>query len=122
MKLPNKEFRDPERKDWIFGIALLLIYLIIITVSAFLLVPRNWYWWLLLVSVSTILLVINQNRNYGCRCRECGHEFEISFFTNLISLHGVDKGGSWQWVRCPSCEKRAKATVIKVVKVDKPGL
>jgi len=116
MKPTNNQYQDPTRKDWILGIALLLIYLIIISLGAFLLVPEYWYWWLLLVFVGTTLLVINQNRNYACRCRECGHEFETSFITNLISPHGVDKGGSWQWVKCPNCEKRAKATVIKVIK------
>jgi hypothetical protein len=111
----NNKFQDPTRKDWILGIALLLIYLIIISVGAFLLIPEYWYWWLILMVVSTILLVIKVNRNYACRCRECGHEFEVSFLTNLISPHGVDKVGSWVWVKCPNCEKRLKAAVIKVI-------
>jgi len=114
---PNKnQYQDPTRKDWLLGVALLLIYLIIITLGAFLLIPEYLYWWLLLMVVSTILLVIKQNRNYAYRCRECGHEFEISFLASLISPHGFDKGGSWLWVKCPNCENRAKATVIKVIK------
>ena len=116
MKPTNNKYQDPTRKDWISGIALLLIYLIVIGVGALLLIPKYWYWWLILMVVSTILLIIKQNRNYACRCRECGHEFEVSFLTNLISPHGVDKEGSWQGVKCPNCEKRAKATVIKVIK------
>ena len=116
MKPTNNQYQDPTRKDWIMGIALLLIYLIVIGLGAFFLIPEYWYWWLLLFFMSTILMVINQNRNYACRCRECGHEFEVSFFVNLISPHGVDKEGSWQWVKCPNCKKRAKATVIKVIK------
>jgi len=116
MKPTHHKYQDPTRKDWIFGIALLLIYVIIISVGAVLLIPEYWYWWLLLMFVSTILLIIKQNRNYACRCRECGLEFETSFLVNLISPHGVDKGGSWQRVKCPSCEKRVKATVIKVIK------
>jgi hypothetical protein len=95
---------------------LLLIYLIIISVGALLLIPEYWYWWVILMLLSTILLVIKQNWNYACRCRECGHEFETSFLVNLISLHGVDKEGSWQLVKCPNCEKRVKAAVIKVIK------
>jgi hypothetical protein len=49
MKPTNNQYQDPTRKDWILGIALLLIYLIIISLGAFLLVPEYWYWWLLLV-------------------------------------------------------------------------
>ncbi len=116
MKPTNNHYQDPTRKDWIMGIALLLIYLISIGLGAIFLIPEYWYWWLLLFFMSTILKVINQNRNYACRCRECGHEFEVSFPVNLISPHGVDKEGSWQWVKCPNCMKRAKARVIKVIK------
>lgn len=116
MKPTNNQYQDPTRKDWIMGIALLLIYLIVISLGAFFLIPEYWYWWLLLFFMSTILMVINQNRNYACRCRECGHEFEVSFLVNLISPHGVDKEGGWQWVKCPNCMKRAKATVIRVIK------
>lgn len=116
MKPTNKKYQDPTRKDWILGIALLLIYLIIISVGALLLIPEYWYWWLILFVVSTILIIIKQNRNYACRCRECGHIIDVSFLTNLISLHGVDKEGSWQRVTCPNCNKRVKATVIKFIK------
>ena len=116
MKPTGHKYQDPTRKDWILGIAWLLIYLIVISVGAILLIPEYWYWWLALTVTSTILLVIRQNRNYACRCRECGHEFEVSFLTNLISPHGVDKGGSWMWVKCPNCERRVKVTVIKIVR------
>lgn len=116
MKPPHNQYQDPTRKDWISGIALLLVYLFVISAGAFLLIPEYWYGWLILILVSTILLVIQQNRNYACRCRECGHEFELSFLVNLISPHGVDKEGGWHWVKCPNCEKRGKATVIKVIK------
>lgn len=116
MKPTDHKYQDPTRKDWIIGIAVLLIYVMVISVGAILLIPKYWYWWLTIMIVSTILLVIRQNRNFACRCRECGHEFEVSFLVNLVSFHGVDKEGSWQWVKCPNCKKRTMATLIKVVK------
>lgn len=115
MKPSQNRYQNPTSKEWISGFAFLLAYLLTIGLGAVFLVPKHWYWWLLIMVVSTVLLVIKQNRNYACRCRECGHEFEVSFLTNLISPHGVDKEGSWQWVKCPGCEKRAKASVIKVI-------
>lgn len=116
MKQTNKKYENPTRKDWVIGIGLIILYLSVIGIGALYLIPKYWIWWLLIFLVSTILLVLNQNRNYGCRCRECGHEFEVTFITNLISPHGIDKKGSWQWVKCPSCKKRVRVTVIKVVK------
>ncbi|MCU0485597.1 MAG: hypothetical protein MUC85_05740 [Anaerolineales bacterium] len=114
----SKKYQDPTRKDWVSGIAVLLVYVIVISAGAVLLIPEYWVGWVALMLVSTILLVIRQNRNYACRCRECGHEFEVSFLANLVAPHGVDKGGGWQLVRCPNCKKRAKATVIKVIKAS----
>lgn len=115
MKPTNNKYQDPTRKDWILGIGLLLSYLLVISLSAFILIPEYWSWWLLIFIISTMFLVIKQNINYACRCRACGQEFELSFLANLITPHGVDKEGSWQWVKCPQCEKRTKASVIKVI-------
>jgi len=116
MKLTNNQYQDPTLKDWIIRTASLLFYLIVIGLGALFLFPDYWHWWLLLFIISTILMAINLNRNYACRCRDCGYEFEVSFLVNLISPHGVDNEGSWQWVECPNCRKRVKATVIKVIK------
>ena len=116
MKPNLRKYQNPTRKDWIAGIALITSYVSIIGVSAIYLIPEYWGWWFLVFIFSTVFIVIKQNSNYACRCRECGHEFEVSFFVNFISPHGIDKEGSWQWVKCPNCNQRARATVIKVVK------
>ena len=116
MKNSSKKYQDPERKDWVIGIALLVIYVLAISLGAVWLLLDYWYLWLLLVFGGMLLLVLRQTKNYACRCRECGHEFEISFLTNLFAPHGVDKQGSWEWVRCPNCRKRTKNTVIKIAK------
>ena len=116
MKPIKNQFQDPTPKDWIAGIALLFLYLIVILLGFLILVPDHWHWWLVLFIVSTIFLVIRQNRHYACRCRGCGHEFEVSFLVNLTSPHGIDKEGSWMWVKCPHCQKRSKASVIKVIR------
>lgn len=110
------KYEDPTRKDWIIGIGLIILYLLVIVIGALVLIPDHWIWWLLMVLAGTLLLALNQQRNYAFRCRECGHEFELNFLSNLISPHGVDKKGSWLWVKCPSCKKRGKVSVIKIVK------
>jgi hypothetical protein len=120
MKSSQNKYQIPTRKDWVVGIILLVSYVLVIGVGAFLLIPRYWYLWLLLVFGGMFLMVLHQTKHYACRCRKCGCEFEISFFANLIAPHGVDKEGSWEWVRCPNCQKRTKATVIKIVKEFTP--
>ena len=118
MKQTKKKYEDPTRKDWIIGIGLIVFFLFVIGIGADVLIPDHWIWWLSLVLVGTLLLTLNQNQNYACRCRECGHEFEVSFIANLTSLHGVDKQGSWQRVKCPGCKEKGKVSVIKVVKEE----
>jgi len=116
MEPSRKRFEDPTWRDWVIGIGLIVLFLIMIAVGAFLLIPDHWGWWLFLVFVGTLFLVFNQNRNYACRCRECGYEFKISFLANLTAPHGIDKQGSWLWVKCLNCERKGKVSVIRVVK------
>ncbi len=112
----QRKYQDPTRKDWIIGITSLVVFVIAIAVSAILLLPEDWFLWLVLVFAGVGLLILRQTRNYACRCRECDYEFEIGFIINLLAPHGVDRKGSWQWLKCPRCEKRVKVTVIKIVK------
>jgi len=113
VKIPSGKYQDPSRLDWVTGIASLVIFILMITFGALLLFTDYWYIWPILVVGGVIILVHRQTRRYACRCRSCGCEFEISFLTNLLSPHGVDRTGSWQWVKCPDCLKRRKVTVIK---------
>ena len=57
-------------------------------------------------------LVVWHARTYAYRCRNCGHEFEISPWTDLISPHGLSKEGGWKYLRCPECGQRTRAMVI----------
>ena len=116
MKQKTGKYEDPTPRDWVIGIGLIVIFLLVIGVGAYLLLPDHFIWWLVLVVAGILLLTVNQNRNYALRCRSCDHEFEISFLRNLISPHGIDKEGSWLWLRCPNCEEKGKVTVIRIVR------
>ena len=115
MKPPSNKYQDPTRKDWIKGIASLVIFVVAITLGSLLLFTDYWYLWPILLVVGVLILVLRQTRQFACRCRTCGHQFDISFLSNLLAPHGVDQGGSWQWLKYPSCQKRRKVTVIKKV-------
>lgn len=116
VKETNQRYAEPTRRDWIIGIATLVLFLALIGVGALFLIPDHWLWWLLLVLGGISLLTLNHTRNYAARCRSCGHQFEISFFTGLFSPHGIDKEGPWLRVKCPECRNKAKASVIRIVK------
>ncbi len=115
MKSTQRKYQDPTRKDWVMGIVTLVIFVLVISFGAFFLFTDYWYMWPILVVGGVVILVLRQTKHYACRCRECGYEFEITFIKNLFSPHGVDREGSWQWLQCPSCKKRVKVTVIKIV-------
>ena len=63
------KYQDPTRKDWISGIASLVIFVLVITFGALLLFTDYWYLWLVLVLVGVVILVKRQMKQYACRCR-----------------------------------------------------
>jgi DNA-directed RNA polymerase subunit RPC12/RpoP len=118
LKTPLKRYEDPSRRDWVIGFVVIFVYLSAIAGGAFLLLLEYWYVWLILVIGGLCLIVGWHTKSYAYRCRECGSEFEIDFITNLFAPHGIDKDGAWEWLKCPNCQKRRKADVIKIVKPD----
>jgi len=61
---------------------------------------------------SLFLLVSWHAHTFAYRCTECGHDFEITVWKDLVSPHGVDKKGGWKYLRCPSCGRWVKARII----------
>lgn len=107
------KFTQPTGGDYWRSILYILIFLIVISVSAFWLLPDLWYVWLLIVIAGTALLVAWHRGETVYRCPACGHVYEISFWKDLAAPHGVDKEGAWLLLRCPSCGERKKTRVLK---------
>jgi len=115
MKPSPQRYEDPSRKDWVKGIAVIAVYVAAISLGAFLLLPDWWYLWLIGVAGGLVSIVGWHTKSYAYRCRNCGREFEISFLTNLVAPHGIDKEGAWEWLKCPHCRKRGRANIIKMI-------
>ena len=109
-----------EKEDWVKTFVYIAAFVAVLIVGSVLLLPSYWYLWLILVVGGLFLLVQWHAKNFAYRCPECGHEFEISTFTDFISPQGVSKSGSWKYLKCPNCHKRSRAMVIK--KTDKQWL
>ena len=77
------------------------------------LLPRHGDLWLLLWTVTGLaipvyFLVQWHARVTAYRCPSCGHEFEISAWTDFITPHVPGK----KYIGCPSCGKKGWAKVL----------
>jgi len=108
-------FSKPTKRDYVRSIIYISIYLLVISASAFLFLPNLWYIWLLFVLAGVLLLVNWHKEQTVYQCPHCQHVFEVSFLTDLISPHGLDKNGAWLFLRCPSCKHRSKTKVMKKI-------
>jgi DNA-directed RNA polymerase subunit RPC12/RpoP len=108
-------YRKPSRSDWTRAVIYLLVYIFAISAGAFLLLPQGSLGallWVVVVVGGLILLVRWHSRITAYRCSRCGHEFEISFLSDLISPHGIGSSGAWKYLRCPRCSRRIQAEVL----------
>ena len=79
--------------------------------------PVGWVVWLAIVVSGSLFLLARWHANSTAyRCPVCGHEFEISVFTDLVSPHVPDV----KYLRCPHCGKRNWMTVL--VKMEPENL
>ena len=105
----------PARVDRARTAVYVAIYTAAISIGAFLLIARGAagaFAWAVIVVGGAFLLIRWYARNTAYRCRNCGHEFEISILTDAISLHGSG-GGGWKYLRCPRCGKRTKTEILR---------
>ena len=103
----------PEKGDYFRSVVYILIYVVLIGGGAFLLLPDYWYLWAILV-IGGMVLLVNWHRGETLyQCPNCNHTYEISFWVDLISPHGVDSDGAWLSLRCPNCNQRRKTQVLK---------
>jgi len=106
---------DPDRGDVIRSIIYILIYVIVIGVSAFFLLVQYWYIWLLIVLVGMLLLVNWHKQKTAYQCPNCGYIYELSFLQDFAAPHGFDVNGAWLYLRCPNCGKRSRTKTLKKV-------
>jgi hypothetical protein len=93
---------------------LIAAYFVIIGVSGFYLLLTYWYVWVALGVGGLVLLVSWHAKATAYHCPVCGHDFEISVVTDLLSPHGVDREGGWLYPKCPNCSLSSRMkTLIK---------
>ncbi|HJX23382.1 MAG TPA: hypothetical protein VJ574_03110 [Candidatus Bathyarchaeia archaeon] len=94
----------------------LLIFLSTTAITAVFLAPVAWpvgfALWVCVVLCSLLLMVRWHSRNVTYLCPACGSVFNISLVNDLLSPHGVDKGGGWKLLTCPRCGLHARASAL----------
>jgi len=114
------QYEEVKGSDWVRTALYIAIGILVIVAGAIFLYDLNRVIGviLLLVLAGAVLavLVTWHTKTYAYRCQNCGEEFEISAGTNFLSPQGVGKSGGWKYLKCPRCNKRERAEVIKKVK------
>ena len=105
-------YRKPRRKDWLTTLVFIAIYVTVIGFSSFYLLLSYWYVWVALVIGGLLILVAWHAKTTAYLCPRCGYEFEISVFTDFLSLHGVTKEKAWKYLKCPKCHHRSRMRIL----------
>ncbi len=105
-------YRKPSRKDWLKNLIYITAYVLVIGFSSFHLLLSYWYVWITLVIGGLLLLVSWHTKAAIYHCSRCGHYFKTSVFTNLMSPHGIDRGGGWKYLKCPNCLTRSRMKIL----------
>lgn len=115
-------YREPTPRDRKTTLLLLAAAAVVAVTTGIWLLPRHGEFWLLLWTVTGVLipmyfLVRWHARSTAYRCPSCGHEFEISAWTDFITPHVPGR----KYVGCPSCGKKGWAKVLMKTEKGKAG-
>lgn len=103
------KLREPTKSDAIQTVIVVMIFIVAMAIILFLSMPDNLPAGLLLVAGCLYFLVRWHAKTFGYRCANCGTDFEITTWKDFRSFQGMNKQGSWKYLRCPHCGKWTKA-------------
>jgi DNA-directed RNA polymerase subunit RPC12/RpoP len=112
-----ERYVDTTGRDWLATAIAVALFVAVVLALLVLLSP----WGLIVAPLGLLALVRWHQRRTAYRCRHCGHEFQISVLTDLISPHGVNRDADgrvagYKLLRCPGCGRRGRATALRVVR------
>ena len=93
-------------------------------ISALILTPLHWplgfALWVVIAAASLLLVVRWHAENTVYRCPECGQLFSVGALTDLVSPHGLGRGGGWKLLTCPRCGSHVRARAHRKGAADTP--
>ncbi len=111
-------YRETTRRDWAITGLRVLVFVVVLAVGAYFLLPSYWYVWAALVSGGLLLLATWHARTFAYQCPACARQFEVSALVDFVSPQGVgrDEEGrvlGWKYLRCPGCHHFVRAVVVR---------
>jgi DNA-directed RNA polymerase subunit RPC12/RpoP len=88
----------------------LFVFIAVIMISSFFLLPDHWYLWFMIIAGDLTLLVAWHAKNFAYLCPGCGKVFEVSTLEDFISPNSVNK----KYLRCPRCRRRSWADILRI--------
>ena len=102
-------YKEPSLSYKALTTIIIILLMISIIFGSFLVAPQVGYiLFFLLVIGLVVLFIIFHNKHTAYLCKSCGHEFEISFWKDLISAHSPGK----KLLSCPQCSYKDYATEV----------
>lgn len=121
----RQEITKMEWKESLLYITLIIVlFSVVIFVSAFVLLPDNMAAWLVVITVCVVILIVAlalivrpQEKEKIYKCPTCGQEFGLSTFKSTFAPHGVTKEEGkwyeWKYLECPMCHGKARMYPVK---------
>jgi DNA-directed RNA polymerase subunit RPC12/RpoP len=115
--MPDDIYRAPNLKDKLISYAFVVMTIAIIMISSFYVRPvYGLIVHLIIIFFTIFLLILWHARKTAYLCPHCDHEFEISFWKDLISPSFFDK----KLLKCPKCG--IKDLAMELVKNHSPKI
>jgi DNA-directed RNA polymerase subunit RPC12/RpoP len=102
-------FKEPSLRYKILTSLVIISFILITIFGGFLLAPVFGYIpFYLAILLLLALLIFFHTKNTAYLCKNCNHEFEISFWQDLMSAHTPGK----KLLKCPECSYKDYATEL----------
>jgi hypothetical protein len=93
-------FKEPSLRYKVFTSLFIISFILIAILGSFFIAPMMGYVpFYLLIFLLLFLLIYFHSKNTAYICKNCNHEFEISFRQDLTSMHTPGK----KLLKCPEC-------------------
>jgi DNA-directed RNA polymerase subunit RPC12/RpoP len=115
-KMSSYAYKEPTVRYRVLTTFALILFILIIIFGSFFIAPiigRITFY--LTIFLLLALLIFLRSKHTAYLCKNCDHEFEISFWRDLISANSPGK----KLLKCPKCLYKDYASELVKTKINK---
>ena len=102
-------YKEPSMMYKVLTTSLIALFILFIILGSFFLIPViGFIPFYFVVFIILALIIFLHSNNTAYICKNCNHEFEISFWQDLSSAHVPGK----KMLKCPECSVKDYATEL----------